>query len=87
MQNVTIQRQAILSLTNEQYGLYHVNGHENLSRDINAEFTYALHTNRLSPNAVKDQMNALRISLGAAVADEVKFVETVNAVIREFYQI
>ena len=85
MDNVMVQRQAILSLTNEQYGLSRVHAHAGLSMDINREFEHALHTNRMSPNKVRDQMRILKESLGEAVSNELRFVDTVNEVIRQFY--
>jgi hypothetical protein len=87
MKNVIIQKQSILALRNDQNGQSPVHTHQWLCMDINREFEYALHTNRMSPNAVKNTMRLLKEGLGMALLDEMKFWETVNAVIREFYEI
>lgn len=87
MENVTFTRQVKLELTWEQYGLLPRYEETNLAQDINSDFQRYLHDNPTSPNAAKEKMWALCVTLGDAVGDEMKFFETVQSVVREFYQV
>lgn len=87
MENVTIRRQVTLELTNEQYGLKDRYRETGLAKDLNLDFQRFLNADAATPNSVREKMRVVRQDLGDAVWDEMKFVETVDLVIREFYQV